>query len=160
MLKHDNLLGLMPSIENASWKSAWKQNNDISFQCCLVSRVCLDRAQQKLLVYFDARGVPTVKYPLLSCIITVLEGREKRYGLQAVKFTSFLDKAETPGRYKGVLTFPIREFIKHPTGKFYFIYANSSVWNGDFEPIENFEIKKDMKLKNIKHNFFVYPFVN
>jgi hypothetical protein len=154
MIKDDNCRGgAMPTIER-NWKGLYKENDHERYHCCLVSRVCLDRSTSKVLVYFDAKGFGgdnNLKYPLLSCIITILEGRDQRYGSQATKYKCLQSKEEKEkvsdidryGQYKGILTFPQREFIKHPYGKFYFSYANSSVFNGDYEPIELFEIPHD-----------------
>jgi hypothetical protein len=143
MLKDDNLKGRsMPTIERSSWKILFKEKNDESFHRCLLSRVCLDRAAGHILVYFYARGEANLKYPLLSCIITTLEGINYRIGYQAMRLAIFLEK-RTRGHYKGIRTFPQLQFIANPAGKFYFCYANSSVYKGDFEPIELFEIDND-----------------
>ena len=161
MLKDDNLRGAMPALDSDSspaglWKSLRKLQDGTGFQCCLVSRVCLDRSKKQVLVYFEARGLPgakSISYPLLSCLITELQGRVKKYGSQATKFINFLKKKQgepEKDRYQGALVFPMREFLKHPAGKFYFCYAGSSVHNGNFEPIELFEIEKE---ENNHHNF-------
>lgn len=99
LLRDDNKRAALPTI-HLNKPCFWRFNNDGRFYCCFVAQVKLDRVNNQVKMYLDARGESDLRLPNTSTIF--LPDR----AMDLIMAGQFVPEVATQGHYKGILQFP------------------------------------------------------
>lgn len=146
MLMDDNRRGAIPTL--VTYKPClWKYNNSPwtqwrmyrrsgLFYCCIITGIQWNRAENRIRVYFDARGEHDLRQARMSSIRVSSEDGSSLSTFRSIDEKLFVQRE---GHYKGYLDFPQLDLDQEDVCNF--CYANMLQNRADYEAIPLIEGK-------------------